>query len=88
LIESSSGIKGKAQSRNFAIGKITGSVLEAESIFLSPDYPDSYLFPWNPDSLVSGNNYKIYDEMRDDDQVKVAIALKKDMVVNTGWEID
>ena len=88
MIESSSGIKGKAQSRNFAIGKITGSVLEAESIFLSPDYPDSYLFPWNPDSLVSGNNYKIYDEMRDDDQVKVAIALKKDMVVNTGWEID
>ena len=57
-----------------------GPKLEAESLFLSPYYPDSYIFPWNPDSLVRNNNYTIYDEMKDDDQVKVAMSLKKDMV--------
>jgi SPP1 gp7 family putative phage head morphogenesis protein len=65
-----------------------GSFLEAESYFKSPDYADSYYFPYNPDPLCRGNNYKIYDEMRDDDQVKVALAFKKDLVVNSGWEIE
>lgn len=61
--------------------------LEADSLFVSSYYPDSFQFPYNPDPLVRGNNYSIYDEMRDDDQVKVCLALKKDMVLNSGWTI-
>ena len=64
-----------------------GQKLEAESLFISPYYAPSFQFPYNPDSLVRGNNYSIYDEMHDDDQVKVAMSLKKDMVLNTGWTI-
>lgn len=62
--------------------------MEAHTIFRSPYFPDSYLFPYNPDPLCPGNNYDIYDEMSMDDQCKAAVALKADMVVNTGWEID
>lgn len=64
-----------------------GSVLEAESYFKSPYYHDSYYFPFNPDPHCRGNNYKTYDEMRDDDQVKVALSFKKDIVVNAGWHV-
>ena len=53
----------------------------------SPYWALSYNFPYNPDPLCSGNNYNIYDEMIDDDQVKSVISIKKDMVVNTGWKI-
>lgn len=66
---------------------LVGSPLEAATSFLTPDYSPSYDFPYNPDPLVPSNNYDIYDEMRNDDQVKAAIAIKKDMVVNTGWKI-
>lgn len=61
--------------------------LEAESFYKSSYYPDSFQFPYNPDPLVRGNNYTTYDEMRDDDQIKVALGLKKDMVLNSGWAI-
>lgn len=64
-----------------------GGKLEADSLFKSPYYPDSYDFPYNPDPLCPGNNYSTYDSMRDDDQVKAALSLKKDMVLNSGWEI-
>ena len=66
---------------------LVGSKLEAHSVFKSPDYLPSYQFPYNPDPLCRGNNYSKYDEMQDDDQVKAALAVKKDMVVNTGWQI-
>lgn len=69
-------------------GILAGSPLEAESLYKSPYFPESYDFPYNPDPLCSGNNYDIYDEMRDDDQVKVAINIKKDLVVNSGWVIE
>lgn len=68
-------------------GVIVGVKLEAETLFQSPYYPASFLFPYNPDSLVSGNDYSVYDEMRDDDQVKVALNLKKAAVVGTGWTV-
>lgn len=66
---------------------LIGENLKAESEFRSPYWSLSYDFPWNPDPLCSGNNYNIYDEMKDDDQIKSAISVKKDMVVNTGWQI-
>lgn len=67
--------------------ELVGAPLEAETTFLSPDFVPSYDFPYNPDPLVPSNNYDVYDEMRDDDQIKAAISIKKDMVVNTGWKI-
>lgn len=67
--------------------RFIGTKSEADSEFRSPYWPLSYDFPWNPDPLCQGNNYDIYDEMIDDDQVKSAISIKKDMVVNTGWKI-
>lgn len=66
---------------------LTGSRFKAESLFQIPDFPDSFKFPFNPDNLTGGTTYDIYDEMKDDDQVKAVVALKKDMVINTGWEI-
>lgn len=72
----------------------TGGELEAAFIFpttpkgvyRSSYYADSYDFPYNPDPLAAGQ-YAVYDEMKDDDQVKAAMSIKKDMVINTGWQI-
>jgi len=64
-----------------------GSKSKAETELRSPMWALAYNFPWNPDPLCSGNNYNTYDEMIDDDQVKSALSIKKDMVVNTGWKI-
>jgi len=66
---------------------MTGSEGEAQTLFRSPNFQPSYIFPYNPDDLCNGNNYDIYDEMKDDDQVKVCVSLKKDSVVNSGWKI-
>lgn len=66
---------------------LPGSLNQPETTYLSSYYSDSYEFPWNPDILARGNNYRVYDEMRDDDQVKSAISFKKDIVVNAGWRI-
>lgn len=66
---------------------LPGNQNEPQTVFLSPYYSEGYRFPYNPDTLVSGNNYRIYDEMRDDDQVKIVLAFKKDMVINSGWKI-
>jgi len=79
-----------SKKRKFAADKtvILGSVSEAESYFKSPYWGLTYKFPFNPDPLCSGNNYDIYDEMFNDDQVKSVINIKKDMVVNTGWTIN
>lgn len=62
--------------------------MEAKSLFQSPIFADSFYFPFNPDPLAPGNNYDTYDEMRLDDQIKAAINIKKDMVINTGWSIE
>lgn len=66
---------------------MVGSKMEAKSIFRSPYFFPSFQFPYNPDPLCKGNSYRIYDEMQDDDQIKSALAVKKDMVVNTGWQV-
>ena len=42
---------------------------------------------YNPDSLVSRHGYIVYDEMRRDDQVKGALAFKKQSVMAAGWRI-
>lgn len=66
---------------------IEPSLKESETFFKSPYWGLSYDFPWNPDPLCSGNNYSTYDEMREDEQIKACLSLKKDMVINSGWTI-
>lgn len=51
-------------------------------------YPDSQKKPYNPDPLVEKDyTYGLYEEMLNDDQVDVAINLKKDLVIGSGWHI-
>lgn len=57
-----------------------------QGFYRSSYYYPSYDFPYNPDSLAK-SNFSTYDEMKDDDQVKAVISIKKDMVINTGWQI-
>lgn len=53
----------------------------------------SRLFPgnlvvYNPDELVTRKGYTIFDQMMRDDQVKAALAFKKQSVVSTGWTVE
>lgn len=44
--------------------------------------------PYNPDDLYyKTSNYDIYDEMEQDDQVSIAMQLKRDLVIGSGWSI-
>lgn len=63
--------------------------LSEQTYQVSPYVPDSYKRPYNPDPLVMLDyTYGIYDEMLRDDQVDVALKLKKDLVVGSGWYIE
>ena len=49
---------------------------------------DTQLKPYNPDPLVQKSwDYKIYEEMLEDDQIAVAVQVKKDLVIGSGWTI-
>lgn len=49
---------------------------------------DSYYAPYNPDDLYQkAGDYSIYEDMLVDDQVSVAMQLKKDLVIGSGWNI-
>lgn len=44
--------------------------------------------PWNPDDLYQKtNDYSIYEDMEVDDQVSIAMQLKRDLVIGSGWTI-
>lgn len=59
------------------------------STTVSPYVPDSYMRPYNPDPLVQQDqSYGVYEEMLEDDQIDVALKIKKDLVVGSGWYID
>lgn len=60
---------------------------DPKSAYISSRFADSFRFPFNPDDLATGNNYDTYDEMRHDDQVKSALATKKNIVLAPGWQI-
>lgn len=66
---------------------LPGSLNQPKTSYLSPYYQSAYDFPWNPDKLTQNNLYKIYDEMRDDDQIKACISFKKDIAISSGWKI-
>ena len=67
--------------------RLKGAKNEPLSGYISSRFPDSFNFPYNPDDIVSGNAYDVYDEMRDDDQIKASLAIKKEVALSTGWEI-
>lgn len=51
-------------------------------------HPDSMLRPYNPDPIVQRDfTYGIYEDMLMDDQVDVALNLKKELVIGSGWHI-
>lgn len=45
------------------------------------------MMQYNPSELVSRKGYSIYDKMRKDDQVKAAMAFKKQSAIASGWTI-
>ena len=50
--------------------------------------PKSFYNPWNSDDLYQKvGNYSIYEEMMQDDQISVAMAVKKDLIIGSGWHI-
>lgn len=51
--------------------------------------PESYDEPWNSDDLYrKRGDYKIYFEMRRDDQVAICLNLKKDLVLGAGYALN
>jgi SPP1 gp7 family putative phage head morphogenesis protein len=45
--------------------------------------------PYNPAELFQKKgNYDLYDDIREDDQVKAVLMLKKIMILNSDWDID
>lgn len=50
--------------------------------------PSTQLKPFNPDDLFQKDNtYGIYEEMLKDDQISVALRIKKDLVIASGFDI-
>src|SRR5512143_3694783 len=41
----------------------------------------------HPDVLIGRKGLKVYTEMRRDDQIKAALALKKHAILSTGWKV-
>ncbi len=54
--------------------------------FKSPQVPNSYKAPYNPDDLwQKTGSYKVYEEMINDDQVSACLQLKKDLILGSGF---
>jgi SPP1 gp7 family putative phage head morphogenesis protein len=60
-----------------------------ELAFADPSrlFPGGFSTPYNPSALIGRRGYRILDQMRLDDQVKAALALKKHSVLASGWTI-
>ena len=61
----------------------------AEKTVQESSYHQASLYkPYNPDDLFQKtNDYSIYEEMLQDDQVSVCMNIKKDLVIGSGWDI-
>lgn len=50
--------------------------------------PDTFFNPYNSDEVYQkAGDYSIYEDMMHDDQVSVAMAVKKDLIIGSGWHI-
>ena len=80
---------GKSKStdaNNLVLDLYTGT---SEKSFEESSYwADSQVKPYNPDDLVrKTNDYSIYEEMMDDDQVDACLQIKRDLIIGSGWDI-
>jgi len=58
------------------------------SSYTSMYYSKSQIAPYNPDTLVQKKgNLKIYQKMKEDDQIKALLTMKKNAALSTGWNI-
>ena len=54
----------------------------------SPQVYKSQFNPYNSDDIYQKTgDYSIFEEMKNDDQISVALQLKKDLVIGSGWSI-
>lgn len=81
-------LKSPSNAEQYDAFSLPGSLNNPETIYKSGYYEPSWMFPYNPDKLAQGNTYRIYDEMKDDDQVKACLSFKKDICVGSGWKIN
>lgn len=61
--------------------------MQAITSINSPYYDKYQLRPYNPAELYQRFTYKIYDEMRTDDQISAILELKKSTIINSGFQI-
>lgn len=73
-------------SNNPIVNLIDGS--KEKSVDLTAVDAESQYNPWNSDDLYQKfGNYSAYEDMMKDDQVSVAMAVKKDLIIGSGWHI-
>ena len=59
-----------------------------KTVATSAYHTDSFIKPYNPDDLwQKTGDFSIYEEMKNDDQVNVALQLKTDLVIGSGWSL-
>jgi SPP1 gp7 family putative phage head morphogenesis protein len=75
-----------SSARNLMADVYTGSA--EETFFKSPMVADSYLMPYNSDEIwQKTGDYRIYEDMVQDDQVSICLQLKKDLILGSGYEL-
>ncbi len=75
-----------SDSRNPIVNMIDG--MEDATVHRTGVDSLSQLAPYNSDDLYrKKGDYSIYEDMMKDDQVSVAMAVKKDLILGSGWHI-
>lgn len=83
-------IAARASDSNNAVVKLMDSLVgdRERTVYLTGVDPDSQHNPWNPDELYrKRGDYSVYEDMLKDDQVSVAMNVKKDLIIGSGWHI-
>lgn len=102
MTNTAAAIEPKAETANPELGKVkTGKDPKSISALVDSLYwgvaeqtvnesawwSESQLRPYNPDDLVQKHqDYRIYEDMLNDDQVSVCMTIKKDLVIGSGFE--
>ena len=85
--KTSAKILGSTQ-KNVVADLINNELTGEKTVHQTSVDPASQYNPWNSDELYQKRgNYSIYEDMLKDDQVSVAMAVKKDLIIGSGWHI-
>lgn len=77
-----------SESRNYIAEETLPIQFQEKTFQESALVNDSLLKPYPPDDLwQKRGDWSAYEDMKKDDQVSVALQLKKDLVLGSGWEI-